>query len=389
MEELFSKTAQMGPLISTFTEEEEKNRRLSAPVLKKLKEAGFLRLFQPASLGGLETDPVTVAKLVEEVARHNTAAGWSMMVANVATWWCSRLLAKGIEEIYQEAPDIFIAGAFHPPMRAVQVEGGFRINGRSPLTSNVHEAMWIFVTAMVMEGDKPKMYNGIPVVIGVIMRPAECRIIDTWHTLGMKATDSNDIAAEDVFVPEHRHFILAPEFEPNQYFTAPLYRFPAIGAGVASLIVPVALAVAGNAIEELKTLASKKTSFGSVTTLRERGAVQSKLGKAEALVQSSRAYLHQTLSACWEKTMAGDKLSLGEKSGLLLASVHANQSCLRAADLMYTAAGTTGIYYANKLAHYFLDAQVIRQHGFANESRYETAAQVLLGLQPDLPVLAF
>jgi hypothetical protein len=57
--------------------------------------------------------------------------------------------------------------------------------------------------------------------------------------------------------------------------------------------------------------------------------------------------------------------------------------------MMYTAAGTNGIYTKNKLANYFADAQVIRQHGFANESRYETAGQVYLGLPPDLPVLAF
>jgi hypothetical protein len=34
-------------------------------------------------------------------------------------------------------------------------------------------------------------------------------------------------------------------------------------------------------------------------------------------------------------------------------------------------------------------SKVIRQHGFVNESRYETAAQVLFGLPPDLPVIAF
>jgi alkylation response protein AidB-like acyl-CoA dehydrogenase len=73
----------------------------------------------------------------------------------------------------------------------------------------------------------------------------------------------------------------------------------------------------------------------------------------------------------------------------LLAATHTNQSCLQAVDLMYSAAGSSAIYTRSKLAHYFADAQVIRQHGFANESRYETSAQVYLGLQPDLPVLAF
>jgi hypothetical protein len=82
-------------------------------------------------------------------------------------------------------------------------------------------------------------------------------------------------------------------------------------------------------------------------------------------------------------------LTLEDKAGLLLAATHTNQSCEQAVDLMYSAAGTTGIYTRNKLAHYFTDMQVIRQHGFANESRYETAAQVFLCLQPDLPVLPF
>ena len=73
----------------------------------------------------------------------------------------------------------------------------------------------------------------------------------------------------------------------------------------------------------------------------------------------------------------------------MLAATHTNQSCVKAVDLMYSAAGSTAIYTRNKLEHYFADAQVIRQHGFMNDSRYETVAQVYLGLQPDLPVIAF
>jgi alkylation response protein AidB-like acyl-CoA dehydrogenase len=168
-----------------------------------------------------------------------------------------------------------------------------------------------------------------------------------------------------------------------------LYQFPAIGICVACLIAPVALAVARNAIEELKMLADKKTPLGSMVPIKERGVVQRKLGEAEALVQSSRAYLYQTIAESWSKTLAGEKISLEEKAGLQLAAAHANQSCFKAVDLMYSAAGSTAIYIRNKLEHYFTDAQVIRQHGFVNESRYETVGQVYLGLQPDLPVIGF
>ena len=54
----------LGPLIGQHINEEENNRRLSPTVIAALKDAGFYRLFLPKSLGGLETDPLTAAKLV-------------------------------------------------------------------------------------------------------------------------------------------------------------------------------------------------------------------------------------------------------------------------------------------------------------------------------------
>ena len=386
---LIEAVREIGPILSQHKDEERTNRRLSSPALDALREAGFLRLFLPQSLGGLEADPLTTAKVVEEVSRYNAAAGWSLMVANTSKWWCSRLNEDGIEEICKGDPDALIAGAFHPPMSAIQVAGGYKIKGRSPLTSNIREARWIFVTAFVMEEGNIKMHNGIPEIIGVNMNARDCEMIDTWYTSGMQATDSGDVAANDVFVPTHRSFPLAPEFQPNRYYQGSLYQFAAIGASIASLIAPVALAIGRNAIEEVKILAEKKVPFGSMTSLRDKGAVQRKIGIAEALVQSSRAYLFNTIGECWGKTLSGQKLTLSDKAGLLLASAHTNQSCFQAVDLMYSVAGTSGIYTKNKLSGYFMDAQVVRQHGFANESRYETAAQVYLGLQPDLPVLAF
>ena len=387
--ELMTAAIEIGSVISQNISGEEESRRLSQSTFNALREAGFLKLYLPKSLGGLEVDPVTVARLVEQVAQHNVAAGWCMMVANTAQWWGSRFSDKGINEIFENGPDAIIAGTFHPPMKATPTEGGYVFNGRNSLASNIHEASWIFMTAFVMEGDNIKMNNGIPEIIGVCLKREDCEVIDTWYTLGMKATDSNDVSATNVFVPDERSFPLSPIFEPNSYYNGRLYRFAAIGASIASLIAPVSLAIASNAVAELKAIADKKMPMGSMTSIRERGAVQRKLGTAEAIVQSSRAYLYQTLSDKWKKTLAGEELTLDDKASLLLAATHTNQTCLQAVDMMYSAAGSTAIYTRSKLAHYFTDAQVVRQHGFVNESRYETAAQVYLGLHPDLPVLAF
>ena len=65
---------------------------------------------------------------------------------------------------------------------------------------------------------------------------------------------------------------------------------------------------------------------------------------AEAFVQSNRAYLFQTITECWNKILAGERLSLEERAGLLLTVTHTNQTCVQAVDMMYSAAGTSGIY---------------------------------------------
>ena len=379
----------LGPALNQHITEEENNGRISSTVVKTLREAGFYKLFTPKSLGGLEADPLTTAKVVEEIARHNTAAAWSLMVVNTGFAMGGHLSEKGIEEIFYNNPDPFIAGSIHPPMRANRVSGGFAINGRNPLLSNIHEAQWIFTTALIMEGQQPKMTNGHPEVIAAFMKATDCQIIDTWNTLGMRATDSNDAEAKEVFVPDHLVFPLIPDFQPNKYYTGVLYRFPAAGSNIACLLAPVTIGVARNAINELKTLADKKTPLGSMVPIRERGVIQRKLGRAEALVQGNRAYLHHTIRKCWNRVNGGETISLEEKAGLLLAATHANQSCVEAIELVYTASGTTGIYMKNKLAHYLTDAQVLRQHGFMNESRYETAGQVYFGLPPDLPIIQF
>lgn len=386
--DLLKNAVLLGPVISQGIDEEENNGRLSATVVNALKEAGFYKLYLPKSLGGMEADPLTVAKVIEEIASHNTAAGWSLMVANSTLPILGRIPEKGIEEIFGSNPDAFIAGTVHPPMMATPVEGGYRINGRNPLVSNVHEAQWIMVLALVMEGGQPKMSNGHPEILAVYMKAEECKIIDTWQVIGMHATDSNDIEANDVFVPDHRVGSIMDEFKPGRHFTKPLYYFPPAGGNIACLLAPVTLAVASNAIYELKMIAAKKTPLGSMVPIRERGVIQRKLGMAEALVQSSRTYLHDRISKCWERIVAGESISLEEKAGLALAAAHTNQSCVQAVELMYTAAGSSGIYKKNKLAHYLSDAQVLRQHGFMNESRYETAGQVLFGLPPDLPIIA-
>jgi alkylation response protein AidB-like acyl-CoA dehydrogenase len=384
---LLERVRKLGPLLRENADQGERDRRLPRVVFDALATSGLQRMFTPRSLGGFELDPLTAARIVEEVATFDSAAGWALQPGNTGAWWSSRLSDEGLQEIYGTNPGAMMAAAFHPPQAATPVPGGYRIKGRSPLASNIHDAEWLFLSALVMENGQPRISNGMPEVIAVVLHAREAEVVDTWHSLGMRATDSNDVVVDDVFVPATRAFFFTPSFEPNAHFRGPLYRFPAV-ASVNINIVGVTLGIARNAINELRTLAVTKTPLGSTKTLRERANVHSTLARAEGLLRSARAYFHETLAAAWQQTLSGS-CSLEQRADVLLAGIHAVRSAVEVVDLMHTLAGTSGIYQRNKLERHLRDAHTLKHHAFASESKLETVGQVYLGLPPEFFMVGF
>jgi indole-3-acetate monooxygenase len=384
---LIEAARRLAPVIRQYNEEAERERRLSPPVLAALHEAGLLRMCTPRSLGGLETDPITRALVIEEISGHDTAAGWTL--ANPLDWayLCSGLPDEGAEEIYAH-PNVVIAAQFGRPMQATSSPGGYRITGRAPFVSNCHDANWIATTATVAESRSASEAKGEPKLLMVYLPRENCQIVDTWHVMGMRGTGSNDIAVAEVFVPTARTFPFVPEFTPGSHYHGALYRFPLIGV-VASNMPPLVLAVARRAIEEVSALAHDKVPVASSTALRGRASAQSKLARAEAAVRSARVFLFDTLSEAWAAAVAGETISLRQKADVLLAMTNAVSSGVKAVELMCSVAGTSGIYTRSPLERYFRDVQVIRHHAFAAETRYETVGQVYLGVPPDFPALAF
>ena len=95
------------------------------------------------------------------------------------------------------------------------------------------------------------------------------------------------------------------------------------------------------------------------------------------------------LKAAWQRPLAGETLSLRQRAGLLLAGTQTVQMSVEATDLMFGAAGSSAVFQSSPLERLLRDANVIRQHGFVCPARYETCAQVTLGLEPDLPLVHF
>jgi alkylation response protein AidB-like acyl-CoA dehydrogenase len=372
---LFEVVKEIGPKLQEAGPEAERERRLPKRAIDLLAEAGLQRMFTPQSLGGLEVDPVTCARVIEDVARFDSAAGWALQAGNSGAWWSARLPDEGAQEIYGGNPNVLMAAAFHPPQQAIEVSGGYRVTGRGPL-------------AIVMQGAQPKMVDGAPEVVAVILRTNEVEIIDTWQTLGMRGTDSNDVAMTNVFVPASRTFRLVPEFTPGKHYGGALYRFPGI-AEAAVIVAPVLLAIARGALDEFLQLARGKTPFGSTKLLRDRSVVQATIARAEALWRSARVLFYDTLDHAWQQAVAGQAFTLEQKADLLLAGVHATHSAWNIVDLMHRLAGTSAIYTRSRLERHLRDALTLRHHGFVSESKYETVGQVYLGVPPEFGLVAF
>ena len=282
---------ELGPLIRENADRGERERRLPGETARGLTEAGFFRLCRPHQLGGVEVDPITVLEVVEEIARHDGSAAWCALNCSVAGVLQSFLAQEGAREI-GSAPDGVVNGVFAPSGRAVEVEGGYRVNGRWTFVSNCHHCHWLALANIVFKGDTMSEGPTGPEIVTTWIKASDWRIIDTWDTAGLRATGSHDIEVSDVFVPKHRA-VLEPPPEPVSY--GPLFRFPIVGlfsVGIAAS----ALGIAQAAIDELLRLAGTKTPFGMASTLSTRTTAQIAVAEAMATVRSARALVVEETS---------------------------------------------------------------------------------------------
>jgi alkylation response protein AidB-like acyl-CoA dehydrogenase len=281
-----------------------------------------------------------------------------------------------------------MAASFSPPHRAEPVDGGYRFTGRGPLASTIRDSTWVLMSAIVFDGNTPRMTPFGPEIISLVLPTSDIDVVDTWHSMGMRGTDSQDVGATSVFVPASRTFGLSPDYVPAAPFDGPLYRLPALVATY-TVVAPVALAIARGAIDELRQVVTTKVPLGSMKTARDRTAVQAAVATAEAMLRSARLFFYDTIGSAWRRALAGEPFTLEHKADLMLASAWAVRSAARATDLMHEMGGTSGIYTRSRLERLFRDAQTVRHHGFVSGSRLETVGQVYLGVEPEFPFVGF
>jgi alkylation response protein AidB-like acyl-CoA dehydrogenase len=374
------------PVVRRHAAEAERERRLSQPVVEALHAAGVYRMWRPEAFGGLEVDPLTGFRVIEEISRIDSAVGWNLQASAVTDLLGPWFSDAGAEEIFGDPRTIF-AGAFFPPRSAVPVAGGYRVTGRITFVSGAHQANWLGGLAHVIDGGAPRLRpDGEPFTLLTMIPRADVEIIDNWDTLGMCGTGSHDVGVTDVFVPDRHAVPWVPLGRPGRAYGGPLYRLT-VWPAVAALAVP-SLGVARAAIDGLVALAQKTPAYAK-TTLKERAVVQTELARAEAALGAAQAYLYGAIGDAWSEVVAGRPLTLARKIKVQLAATNATQAAAHAVDLMHAAAGATGIRRAHPFERHFRDAHVLTQHAYVSATRYESVGRLMLGLDPEWSFFEF
>ena len=366
--------------------EAELLRQTPPDLAAAITAAGLYQMYLPSSMGGAEMDPLTVFRVVEEISKADGSVGWNVMIANAMALNIARLPAEVGRELAGTPADYRAAGSARPggpsAGRVSEVPGGYRLTGQWNFASGIYNARWLYCTAVVMDGDTPRRNAaGKPVLRALWVPRADVSIVDTWKVMGMRGTGSQDFTAQDVFVPARRSVLSDdPAVE-----TTPLFNHRARFVFLWTPSAANALGIARGAIDTLAKIATTEASTLNTALLRDRPAVQARIGEADAIVSAARAYVLDAVARVWDRVRAGQEPSDQEVAQGRLAITHAMHESVRAVDKVFHAAGTNAIYTSLPLEAAFRDIHVAIQHGAALPGYFESAGKVLLGLRPDDP----
>jgi alkylation response protein AidB-like acyl-CoA dehydrogenase len=200
---LLADIRELGPKLSVRATEIEAERRMPADIVAQLREIGLFRIVTPKSHGGAELTMRECCEVIAETARIDGAIGWVSMICSVSPAALGLSPGPVYDEIYENGPDIIVAGSGLPAGAADQTAGGYRVNRRWPFASGCHHADWMFAICLETKDGAPVATSSGAPPLRIVMLPArQWAIEDTWRSEGLKGTGSHHISLEDVFVPE-------------------------------------------------------------------------------------------------------------------------------------------------------------------------------------------
>ena len=354
----------LAPKLAERAADIDQNDRFVGENYALLKEAGLVEAGVPLALGGGGAEVRELAEMLRVLAHAcgSTALAFSMHTHQVAipAWRWQHQKVAAVEPLLKRvaAEKLILLSSGGSDWiggsgKAEKVEGGYRITARKVFTSGA-EAGNILMTGAIHEdedGNRSVIHFGAP------MKSTEVRIEDTWRTLGMRGTASNDVVIENLFIPDANVAFSRKAGEWHPVFqTIATIAFP--------LIYAVYLGVAESARDIAVGIAKKKPQ----SDLSLAGRMDTELRAA----QIAHRWMLETVARNAPSADTVNEVMIGRA----LVARHA----IKTVELAMELAGGASFYRATGLERRFRDIQGARFHPLQAGPQARYAGAMALGL---------
>jgi 3-hydroxy-9,10-secoandrosta-1,3,5(10)-triene-9,17-dione monooxygenase len=354
----------------------EEARRLPAESAQEMLDAGLARILIPRRFGGCELDLATWLDVMLEISKADASHGWWAGLLAHHAHIIAQYPLEAQQAVWGASPDVAIAASFAPTAEITRVDGGYRVSGQnSAFASGVDHSTWVMVGGIVTEGETRDWR------LFLIPR-SNYAIRDTWHMAGMRATGSNTIVTDNVFVPQARTLGIAelrqgkapggtvhagPLFSALFFHYAPLaFAAPMLGA-------------ARGAYEHFRER-TKLRKAGDGSSMAEKPAIQVRMARATADLDAAELLLRRTTQAPY----ASDAHSQELLARSVRDFARASELVVAAIDAIVASGGTAGFSAANPIQRAWRDIHLSAMHiSLDVEMNYAHFARMELGLGRD------
>lgn len=379
-QQLIDRARELAPVLRERAAANGAARRVDAGTIRLMRDAELFRVLQPERWGGFEMTPGVFAEIQIALAAGDMSAAWVYGVLGVHPFQLALFDDRAAQDVWGSDTSVLIASTYMPTGRATPCDGGFRFSGKWKFSSGSEHCDWILLGGMV--GDPQ---NGDYRTF--LLPRADYEIVDTWHVLGLKGTGSQDIAVNDVFVPEYRVHDLGAAYKgrsPGQAVnTSWLYQlsFPLVfGRAVSNGCIGALQAL----LDGFRDYGAKRVGTTGAPTARDPDA-QLACAEAAAAIDEMVATLHRNFTRMEYHARRNEQTPLELRLQYKYQSAAVADRCVEAAARLFKCVGGSGLFENHPFGRIYADLIAARQH-VSNQSQVSGRnwGAVMLGLEnPD------
>ncbi len=361
--EMLARVQALAPLLRENAERANAERRVPAENIEALKDAGFFLALQPRAWGGFELDPQDFFAMQMSIAESCMSTAWASGIVSVHAFQLALMDERAQRDVWGEDIHTRVSSSYAPMGKVEAVEGGFKFSGRWGWSSGCDHCTWVLLGGILPDGT----YRTF------LVPNSDYRIEDTWHSMGLRGTGSNDIVVEDAFVPDYRTHKQSDGFNgTNPGVTedsAALYHLPWAQLFIRVVSTP-AIGAARDALALYTELVKTKAS-GDMTKLAGDTSTQARIAEARNTIEEMTAVMNTNFDRMLVAVRSGTPIPLEDRVLYRYQASLVIEKSIEVVDSLFSSAGGSSVFEGSAIQQRFLDIHTARAHVANNPTTFE------------------